>query len=163
MYTNRIHMYTNQIHCALICKAESTGLQYDWEIEQTQQTNIYQSCTHGIGIHRLWLDIVYGVLHQVSSITENKSGIINLLQQPRGTLPKPYPPSCNLAVLNNFTPICRLHDVTYFLPSSSGTSPAITAASPVAPAPSTTAFSHSTKRRIAKAMCSSLQGQNIII
>ena len=38
---------------------------------------------------------------------------------------------------------------TDFLPLSSGKSPAMTAASPVAPAPSTTAFSSSTSRRIA--------------
>ena len=44
----------------------------------------------------------------------------------------------------------------YFLPSSSGSKPASTAAMPVAPAPSTTAFSISTRRRIARAMNSSL-------
>ena len=38
---------------------------------------------------------------------------------------------------------------TYFLPLSSGSRPAITAAKPVAPAPSTTAFSSSMRRRMA--------------
>ena len=46
---------------------------------------------------------------------------------------------------------------TYFFPSSSGSRPCTIAARPVAPAPSTTAFSNSSSRRIDIAMFSSLK------
>ena len=45
---------------------------------------------------------------------------------------------------------------SYFFPFSSGSSPAITAARPVAPAPSTTAFSSSMRRRMAMEIHASL-------
>ena len=46
--------------------------------------------------------------------------------------------------------------MTYFFPFSSGRESFNSAANPIAPAPSTTAFSCSTNRKIARAICSSL-------
>ena len=46
---------------------------------------------------------------------------------------------------------------TYFFPANSGNSPSTTAARPVAPAPSTTAFSNSSSLSIDKAIFSSLK------
>ena len=50
----------------------------------------------------------------------------------------------------------RVDSETDFFPVSSGSMPSNMAASPVAPAPSTIAFSSSTRRRMARAMYSSL-------